>query len=42
MQSPPSSGVFLNELLRCVDSRGDTFDCLLDNTGRNSLDSLSD
>lgn len=42
MQSPPSSGVFLNELFRCVDRLGDAFDCLLDNTSRNPLDSLGD
>jgi hypothetical protein len=42
MQSPTSSGVFLNELFRCVDRRGDAVDCLLDNTSRNTLDSLSD
>lgn len=42
IQSPPSSGVFLNELLCCVDRLGNAFDCLLDNTSRNPLDSLGD
>jgi hypothetical protein len=42
MQSPTSSGVLLNELLRCVDRLRNAFDSLLDNTSRNSLDSLSD
>lgn len=42
MQSPKSSGVFLNEFLRCVDRLGNAFDGLLDNTSRNSLDSLGD
>ena len=42
IQSPPISGVFLNEFLCRVDRRGNAFDCLLDNTRSNPLDSLSD
>lgn len=42
MPSPVNSGVFLNEFLRGVDRMGNAFDCLLDNTSGNALDSLSD
>lgn len=42
MQPPIRSGVLLNELLRCIDRVGHTFDCLLNYASRNALHPLGD
>jgi hypothetical protein len=42
MQSPISSGVLLNELLRRVNRLSNAFHCLLDHAGRNALNPFGD